>query len=231
MLRLRHGISSRDRGGGAIRAAILAAIAGSLGLALFGLLRYPGLRTGVTVWVSLALFLPLLGAYVLAGLTLCRGVDARAARARLQAVIGGVLVGAAWLVVLVPHSSRSSSCSSRCSSRCSPPAASRWGRWALRDVAMASAAALWSGIIGALLAFIVWVTTTYARREADEPSSCATSTRAARVISRPTPSATPSASRWTAGHHPCRRVRAGLARCRLAAGQGGDERAREPVGS
>ena len=36
------------------RAAILAAIAGSLGLALFGLLRYPGLRTGVTVWVSLA---------------------------------------------------------------------------------------------------------------------------------------------------------------------------------
>ena len=57
LLRL-GGIASRDRGGGADPAAILAAVAGSLGLALFSaLLRYPGLRTGVTV-LGLARALP-----------------------------------------------------------------------------------------------------------------------------------------------------------------------------
>jgi hypothetical protein len=234
MLRLRHGIASRDRGGGAIRAAILAAIAGSLGLALYGLLRYPGLRTGVTVWVSLALFLPLLATYLLAGLTLCRGVDALAARARLQAVIGGVLVGAAWLVLLVPHElAKQLVFVPLLVALLAPCGVALGTARAFRDAAMASAAALWSGIIGALLAFIVWVTTTYASdgRPYDAQLVRDFHASGARDLATYAVGDTLGAAVGLLVIIPVVALALGSLVARLAAGRGGDGRARVPVGS
>jgi hypothetical protein len=117
----------------------------------------------VTVWVSLALLSLLLTAYVLGGLTLCRGVGEHAARARLHAVIGGGVIGGAWLVLLVPEGLAKQLVFVPLLVGLLAPCGVALGTGrALRDPAMASAAALWSGMIGALLAFIVWVTTTYA---------------------------------------------------------------------
>jgi hypothetical protein len=163
MLRFGHSVASRDRGGVAVRAGVLMAIACSLGLALYGLLHYPGLRAGASVWVSLAAFSLLLALYALGGLTLCRGVDAQAATARLHAVVGGVVIGGAWLMLVTPGElAKQLVFVPLLVALIAPCGVALGTARALGDTAMASAAALWSGMIGALLAFIVWVTATYA---------------------------------------------------------------------
>jgi hypothetical protein len=162
-IRVRQSLVAPGRGGSVARGGMLLAIAGCLALAGYGLFRYPDLRGGVTVWISVALFIVLLAAYTLGCLTLCRGVDAGAARARAHAVVGGLVVGGAWLLLLAPGEViKQLVFVPLVVALLAPCAVALSAARALGNAGLATAAALWSGMIGGLLVFIVWVTTTYA---------------------------------------------------------------------
>ena len=60
------------------------------------------MRSGVTFWISIAVFLAVIAGYGVAGLLLSRGTSRRASLARRYGVIGGIAVGAAWFAVLEP---------------------------------------------------------------------------------------------------------------------------------
>lgn len=163
-LRLRQSLSSRDRGGRALRGAVLAATAGCLGLAIYGLVRYPGLRDGPGQWLAVAVFLALLAAYALGGVALCRGVSPHAARARAQAALGGVAVGIAWLLILAPDViGKQLVFVPLLTALVVPAAVAYWTTRTTGDARLATGAGLWSGLIAALLVFTVWATTTFAR--------------------------------------------------------------------
>jgi hypothetical protein len=163
-LRFRRSLSSRDRGGSAIRGAVLVATAGCLGLAVYGLVRYPGLRDRPAQWLALAVFLALLAAYALGGLALCRGAGLHASKARAHAALGGVVVGIAWLLILAPDAIGKQLVFVPLLAALVVPAAVAYRTTrATGDVRLATGAGLWSGMIGALLVFAVWATTTYAR--------------------------------------------------------------------
>ena len=69
--------------------------------ALFGLVRYPGLRSGSTAGLAFAAFLAIMLAYGVAALSLSRGrAPARRDRARRCGVAGGLAVGGGWLLHL-----------------------------------------------------------------------------------------------------------------------------------
>jgi hypothetical protein len=92
------------------------------------------------------------------------GTTRAAGLARRHGLIGGVLVGAAWLVVLRPTSLLKEWVAVPLAVALLAPAclAALTGR-TTGDARAARATAAWSGLVGALLAFIVWVTATYLR--------------------------------------------------------------------
>jgi hypothetical protein len=161
-LRARAGLTAPGRGGAAMRSLVLAAILAALALAAYGLVRYPGLRAGA--WTSVAVFGALMLGYAWLALTLSRGAARPTAAARRYGLAGGVLVGAAWLLILAPATiSKTLVFVPLAAALLGPACVAVLVRRAGGDVRAARDAALWSGLIGALLAFIVWVTVTYAR--------------------------------------------------------------------
>lgn len=166
-LRVRASLCAPGRGGNGLRASLLTAIAAAVALALYGLLRYPGLRSGSATWGALAVLLVLALAYAGAALTLSRGSTARAVAARDHGIAGGLLVGGAWLMVAAPVApaaiERQLMFLPLAVALLVPAAVAALAGRSCRDARAATAAALWSGLSGALLVFIIWVTTTYVR--------------------------------------------------------------------
>jgi hypothetical protein len=163
-LRTRARLTAPDRGGRGVRGAVLAAIAATLVLAAYGLVHYPGLRTGFSTWASLTAFLVLMLGYASAALTLSRGTTAQACSVRRRGLAGGLIVGGAWLVILAPGEVAKGFVIVPLAVALLVPAgvAVLAGR-STRDARAATAAAFWSGLVGGLLVFVVWVTATYAR--------------------------------------------------------------------
>lgn len=162
-LRLRASVAAPGRGGGAVRAIVLGAIVTALGAAAYGLVRYPGLRSGIGVWAAIACFAALMLGYAWLALTLSRGAGHAAIAARRHGLAGGVVVGAAWLLVLAPATlAKSLVLVPLVAALLAPAGVAILTRRAGGDARSARDAALWSGLTGALLAFIVWVTATYA---------------------------------------------------------------------
>jgi hypothetical protein len=162
-LRLRARVLGRDRGGNGVRAFVIAGTAGALALSLYGLERYPALRAGSGAWAALAALAVILLGYAALALSLTRGAGAEALVARGAGVAGGVLVGAAWLAIIVPGAFPKALFAVPLAASLLVPAAvatlvgrSTGCRRAGTD------AALWGGLVGALLAFVVWVSATYA---------------------------------------------------------------------
>ena len=163
-LRLRASIAAPGRGGAAMRTIVLGAILTALAVAAYGLVRYPGLRSGIGAWAAVAFFGALMLGYAWLALTLSRGAGRAAIAARRHGLGGGVVVGAAWLLLLAPAAfAKSLMFVPLVAALLAPAGVAVLTRRAGGDTRAARDAALWSGLIGALLAFIVWVTTTYAR--------------------------------------------------------------------
>ena len=111
-------------------------------------------------------FLAGLLVYVGLAVLLSRGVGESPASARLYGLIGGLVLGACWLLAIAPPSilkEKRAGCSSRYWSRFFGPTlvAAIAGRHT-RDSTTGALAALWAGLVGGLTVFIVWVSVTYA---------------------------------------------------------------------
>jgi hypothetical protein len=160
-IRLRASIGVRD--GGRIRCTLLAAILATLGLGAFGLVRYPSLHSGFAAWAAVAAFVMILAAYATLALTLSHGSGAREVAARRYGLSGGLAVGLAWLWILAPAEiSKNLVFVPLGAALLVPVATAEIVRRSGAGATGATQAALWSGMTGALLAFIVWVVAAYA---------------------------------------------------------------------
>ena len=149
-------MASREPGGAVLRNGVLGAATLALALIGYGLVRYPGLRSEPNVWGAAIAFLVTLCSITALTLMLSHGVSERSSVSRRDGLIGGIAIGAGWLVGLTP-----------------PAALKGWvflpllvallgpvvvaavaGR---RDARTGTLASLWSGITGGLIVFIVWV--------------------------------------------------------------------------
>jgi len=163
-MRIKAAFSPRDRGGEGARTVVLSTVAAAFVLGAFGFVRYPGLRAGAGAWVAGGSLLVLLLGHAACALTLSRGTTPEAAAARRHGLVGGLGVGAAWLVVLAPTALLKAWVAVPLGIALLVPAVvAASTRRALGDARAASGAALWSGIVGGLFAFIVWLAATYAR--------------------------------------------------------------------
>ena len=145
-------------------ALVFAGIAAAVILAAYGLVHYPGLRSGYNAWPSVAAFLALLLVYGAIALKLSSGERGQAGVARRYGLAGGLAVGAAWFVIFSPTDLLKGWVMIPLAVVLIGPAciAALAGRVA-RDARTGTQAALWSGIVGGLVVFIVWVTATYLR--------------------------------------------------------------------
>ena len=130
MIRARVTLTSRERGGAGLRAVVGAGLVAAVALAGYGLVRYPGLRSDADAAIAAVTFVALLVAYGAVTLSLSRGTGLREVTARRYGVVGGVVIGAAWLVVLSPTECLEGMGPRPAdSSRCSAPVVSpRWRR-------------------------------------------------------------------------------------------------------
>ena len=163
VLRMRAGVMDPDRGGNAARGVVLAGTGAALGLSLYGLERYPALLSGAGVWPSIAAAAAILLGYAVAALSLTRGAAAPAVSARRHGIAGGAAIGLAWLAVVLPGAFPKALVAAPLAAALLVPAGMALivGR-STGDARAATDAALWSGLAGALLAFVVWVAATYA---------------------------------------------------------------------
>ncbi len=162
-MRCRAALTRRDRGAGGLRAAVLGAVAAALGLAVYGLVRYPGLRSGAGAPGACVVLAVLLSGYAAAALTLSGGYTRSAALARRFSASGDLVVGATWVAGLAPpHLLKAWVFVPLLVALLAPAAVAALVGRAGRDARAATDAALWSGLVGGLLVFIVWVTETYA---------------------------------------------------------------------
>jgi hypothetical protein len=163
-LRIRESLGGSHRDGVVARSVVLAACAAALALGAYGLIRYPDLRgsDGARAAV-LALPAVLLG-YAVAALGLSRGMTAGAVVARRIGLFGGVVVGAAWLVAIFPTAALKEWVLVPLAIALLGPAtvAAVTGR-VTRDAKAATAGAAWSGLLGGLVVFVIWMTATYLR--------------------------------------------------------------------
>ena len=159
-MRMRAAVLAHDRGGAGLRASVLAAIAASVVLALYGPVRYPGLRTGDS-WFAFLAFLAIMLAYGVAALSLSRGRAPASATARRCGVAGGLAVGGGWLLIFLPVS-KAFFFVPLAVALVAPIVVAALAGHSSRDARVGRAAALWSGLVGGLLVFIAYVTVTYA---------------------------------------------------------------------
>ena len=164
VIRARVTLASRRRGGAGLRAVIGAGLLATLGLAAYGFVRYPGLRSDGDAPIDALAVLALLLVYGALTFALTRAVDAWEVTARRHGLVGGAVIGAAWLVVLSPTGVLKEWALvplvvALLGPGCVAVLAARAGGLATAG----SRAALWSGIVGGLLVFTVWMTATYAR--------------------------------------------------------------------
>ena len=163
VIRARVMRAARQRGAG-LRAVIGAGLLATLGLAGYGFVRYPGLRSSGDAPIDALAVLDLLVAYGALTLASTLAVDAWEVTARRHGLVGGAVIGAAWLVVLSPTGALKEwvlvpLVVALLGPGCVAVLAARAGGLATAG----SRAALWSGIAGGLLVFTVWMTATYTR--------------------------------------------------------------------
>jgi hypothetical protein len=128
-------------------------------LALYGPVRYPGLRTGDS-WLAILAFLAIMLAYGVAALSLSRGRAPAAKIARGYGLAGGIAVGCGWLLIFVPVS-KAFFFVPLAVALVAPAVVAALAGHSSHDAGAGRAAALWSGLVGGLLVFVAYVTVTY----------------------------------------------------------------------
>lgn len=159
-MRARAAVTAHDRGGDRVRISTLIAIGAAVALALYGLARYPGLRSGPGTWLSAAAFLLIVAVYAAVALTLSRGTTRGASIARGYGVVGGLVVGGGWMLILAPLS-KTFFIVPLGVALLAPVAIGVLAERSARAPGTGREAALWSGLVGGLLVFIVTATLTY----------------------------------------------------------------------
>ena len=156
-------VGSHERGGALLRIVVFGCAAIAIALVGWGLLRYPGLRSEPNLWGAIVVFLATVLVYVSLTLLLSRGASQRSSAARRYGLTGGLAVGVCWLLALSPPSALKVWVFLPLLVALIGPAlvAAAAGHRA-RDSRTGTLAALWSGLVGGLTVFIVWVTVTYA---------------------------------------------------------------------
>ena len=163
VIRARTALGSRERGGEVLRLVVFAGITSSLGLVVYGLVQYPGLRTGVVVWASMTAFLAVLFIYGTVTISLSRGDSPEISLPRRYGLAGGLIIGGAWLAALSPpHDLKAWVAVPLVVALFGPACVAALAGRQHRDVRIGTRAALWAGIVGGLGVFVVWVATTYA---------------------------------------------------------------------
>jgi hypothetical protein len=157
LIRARALLGSREPGGVGLRVVVLGASAAAVALAGWGLVRYPDLRSDRNAWASMAGLLALAFAYGALTLMLSRGTTIGAVADRRRGLAAGLVSGGAWFLVLSPPAVlKPWVLLPLVVALLAPACAARSGR-------SASRAALWSGIVGGLVAAIAWVAAAYVR--------------------------------------------------------------------
>jgi hypothetical protein len=164
VIRARVALTSRERGGAGLRGVIGVGLLATMALAGYGLVRYPGLLSEGDAPIVAVSFLALLVAYGAVTLALSRGARVREVTARRYGLIGGAVIGAAWLVVLSPTGVlKEWVLVPLIVALLGPGCLAALAAHAGAAVTAGTRAALWSGIVGGLLVFTVWMTATYSR--------------------------------------------------------------------
>jgi hypothetical protein len=167
VLRLRASIAVPGRGDRGVRALLLVALAATGALAAYGPVHYPALRSGTGTWAAATALVLLALGYAAGALALSRGPTARAVAARRHGLAGGLCVGLAWLMVVAPVAP--AAIEKRlvfvplAVALLAPAVVAALAGRSSGDARAATAASLWSGLLGGVLVFIIWVTMTYIR--------------------------------------------------------------------
>ncbi|MEY2513361.1 MAG: hypothetical protein QOJ89_719 [bacterium] len=161
-LRIRGSLGGSHRDGAVVRTVVFASVAAALALGGYGLIHYPLLSADDGAWATvLALVASLLG-YVVCALGLSRGMTPTAVLARRYGLLGGLAIGAAWLVVIFPIGAlKQWVLAPLAIAMLGPASVAAVARRATGDAKAATAAAMWCGLIGGLVVFVIWVTATY----------------------------------------------------------------------
>jgi hypothetical protein len=159
---LRIRMHSPEPGGALLRAVVLGCAAIALALVGYGLVQYPGLRSEPNVWGAMIVFLATLLTYTALAIFLSRGASQRPAAARRYGLTGGLAVGVGWLLGIAPPSALQGWVFlPLLVALLGPAVAAAVAGSGTRDPRTGTLAALWSGLVGGLTVFIVWVTVTY----------------------------------------------------------------------
>lgn len=147
-----------------IRTVVFGGIAAAVALVAYGLVQYPNLWSASGLWPSLAAFVAVLAVYGAVTLALSVTTHPHESLARRYGLGGGLAIGAAWFIVLSPTALLKTWVALPLLVALLGPAcvAALAGR-AARDAKTATHAALWSGIVGGLVVFVVYVSATYQR--------------------------------------------------------------------
>ncbi len=164
VIRARVALRSREPGGAGLRALIGTSLVAALALGGYGLVRYPHLGSRRDEALVAAGFVALLLAYGWLTLALSRGSEPRASAGRRYGVPGGAIIAVAWLLVLSPTEHlKQWVLIPLLIALLGPVVVAALAARAGRDADAGSRAALWTGIVGGLLVFTVWMTATYVR--------------------------------------------------------------------
>jgi hypothetical protein len=152
-----------EPGGALLRVVVVGCAAIALALVGYGLVQYPGLRSEPNMWGAMIVFLATLIAFVALAVFLSRGEGQRSVVARRYGLPGGFAVGVGWLLGIAPPSPLKGWVFLPLLIALLGPAvvAALAGR-RIHDSRTGILTALWSGLVGGLTVFIVWVTMTYA---------------------------------------------------------------------
>ena len=151
-----------EPGGALLRSVVYGCAAIALVLVGYGFVQYPGLRSEPNVWGAMIVFVATLFVYTALTVFLSRGATERSVAARRYGLTGGLAVGAGWLLGISPPSALKGWVFLPLLVALLGPAivAAVAGHRA-GDSHTGTLAALWSGLVGGLTVFIVWVTVTY----------------------------------------------------------------------
>ena len=127
-------------------------------------MHYPELRSDSGTWISLACFLLVLVVYALIALALSGKNTRHATIASRYGLSGGLLIGSAWFLVFAPTSLfKGWVALPLLIVLLGPACIAALAARSANDARTGTQAALWSGIVGGLAAFLIWVTATYLR--------------------------------------------------------------------
>jgi hypothetical protein len=155
-------VQSPEPGGAVLRAVILGCVVTSFALVGYGLVDYPGLRSEPNFWGAMIVFLATILAYSALAVVCSRGISRQSVAARRFGLVGGLAVGAGWLLGIAPPAAlKGWVFLPLVIALFGPAVAAAIAGHRFRDWRTGALTALWSGLVAGLTVFIVWATVTY----------------------------------------------------------------------